>query len=117
MESLLRDLRFAGKALWKNPGYALIAILTLSLGIGANTAVFSVVNAMLLRALPYPQAEQLMYIWNADPERPDERSSVSPHRFASAQPELRLVFCLSLYQLCLDRQRAAAIVERHYGVQ
>lgn len=81
MESLLRDLRFAGKALWKNPGYALIAILTLSLGIGANTAVFSVVNAMLLRALPYPQAEQLMYIWNADPERPDERSSLSPHNF------------------------------------
>jgi predicted permease len=67
LERLLQDVRFGVRTLWKNPGYAIAAILTLALGIGANTAMFSVVRGVLLAPLPFHQPERLVIIGESRP--------------------------------------------------
>jgi hypothetical protein len=67
MSALPQDLRYALRSFARNPGFTLAALLSLAIGIGANTSIFSVANALFLRPLPYRDAEKLVILWNRSP--------------------------------------------------
>ncbi|MGC1606067.1 MAG: ABC transporter permease, partial [Candidatus Acidiferrum sp.] len=95
-ERLMQDLRYGLRMLAKSPGFTAVAILTLALGIGANTALFSVVNGVLLKPLPYPQPEQL--VWLAESKPNFSSGSISWPNFKDWQKENRTFSGMGLYR-------------------
>src|SRR5436190_2152286 len=77
MNTLLQDLRYGFRLLLKNKGFAAVAILALALGVGANTAIFSLVNGVLLRPLPFPDAERIVYFEGRNPTQGIIDSNIS----------------------------------------
>jgi putative ABC transport system permease protein len=84
--------------LLKNPGFTAIAIIALALGIGANTAIFSVVSAVLLRPLPYPEPEQIAAVWAADATKPDSQTTFSYPDFADLRAQNQVFSSLGAYR-------------------
>src|SRR3954471_5051291 len=82
MQTLRHDVVYALRTLVKSPGYAAVTILTLALGIGANTAIFSVVNGVLLKPLPYPRSDRLLFITSTFPALGFDRFWVSVPEWA-----------------------------------
>ena len=98
MTGIIQDLRYALRQLRKNPGFASVAVLTLALGIGANTAIFTVVNALLLKMLPVRDPQQLIVV--GDPSDPNRRSNGTPRVD---------IFSYPLYKELRDRNSVARI--------
>ena len=77
----MNDFRYALRQLLRQPGFTIMAVVALALGIGANTVLFSAINTLFLRPLSYPQPEQLVRVWGSFPERGLDRANVSWPRF------------------------------------
>jgi putative ABC transport system permease protein len=87
MQNVLQDLRYGARMLLKKPGFTLIAVITLALGIGANTAIFSVVNGVLLRPLPYKEPGRLARVYSEFPTMNLRKFWISPPEFLDIQKE------------------------------
>jgi putative ABC transport system permease protein len=81
LDTVARDFRYALRILHRSPGFTAVAVLTLALGIGANTAIFSIVDAILLRPLPYPEPDRLVRIWESSLKFDSPRNVVNPLNF------------------------------------
>jgi putative ABC transport system permease protein len=81
MNTLWQDLRYGARMLFKNPGFTLVAVVTLALGIGANTTIFSVINSLLLKPIPFPEADRLALVWQAQANDPKDRNIISAPNF------------------------------------
>ena len=98
MFSIIQDLRYAARTLRNRPGFTLIAVITLSLGIGANTAIFSVVNAVLLRPLPFKDPERLVDIYERRANSGRANLPISGHEFAAWQQRSHSFDAITLIQ-------------------
>jgi putative ABC transport system permease protein len=98
MQTVWQDLRYAARMLRNKPGFTLVAVITLSLGIGANTAIFSVVNAVLLRPLPFKNPEQLVSIYERRANSGEANLPVSAHEFAAWQQHTHSFDAITLIQ-------------------
>lgn len=87
METLLNDIRYSIRSLFKRPGFTAVAVITLALGIGANSAIFSVVNAVLLRPLPFPESEQIAVLEGINPSKGITQSNMSIPDFIDWQKQ------------------------------
>src|SRR5918996_4872909 len=104
MDTLLQDLRYALRQLRAHPGFTAVAVLTLALGIGANTAVFSVVRSVLQRPLPFPEDERLAVVWHRAPVFDVEEFHSSPPEYVEYRNQSR-----SWKQLAAFRISAATV--------
>src|ERR1022692_1911799 len=81
MDQLLQDIRFGWRLLWRSRGFTVAAVLALALGIGATTAIFSVLDRVVLRPLPYPEAERLTMVWEVNDAQGLAHEPISPVNF------------------------------------
>jgi putative ABC transport system permease protein len=114
MEALAKDIRYALRALLKRPGFTAIVVLTLALGIGTNTAIFSVVNAVLLRPLPYPNPDQLVTVWGRQESRGMvmDKVSGSPQEFVDYRDRNHSFSAVAAYRFAGSDLTGAGDAER-----
>jgi putative ABC transport system permease protein len=97
LQSILKDVRFSTRTLRKRPGFTAIVIITLALGIGANTTIFSVVNAVLLQPLPFPRSEELVTLWERNPVRGYEQNAPAAGNYVDWLQQNRVFSQMAIY--------------------
>jgi len=125
-DQLARDLRHALRLFWRRPGFSTVVVLTLALGIGANTAIFSVINAVLLRPLPYKEPARLAMLWSADPAHSIQEGRVSllnladwktrSHTFEDMTPFIGQTFLLGNKDGPPERMRSARVSANFFSL-
>src|SRR5688572_33437122 len=98
MESLFKDIRYGIRSLLQRPGFTAIAVITLALGIGANTTLFSFVNGVLLRPLPYKDADRLVVLDETAPKQGIESFAVSYPNFVDWRQQNQVFEDVGIYQ-------------------
>ena len=119
MDFLLHDVRFALRSVRSNPGFSIVAALTLALGIGATTAIFSVVNTVLLYPLPYPEPDELIRVWSSNQEGGIERDMMSApdmRDFIEASPVIEDLAGYAEYDLTMVDDEGNAVKVLGHGV-
>ena len=98
MESLVSDVRYAVRNLLRRPGFTIIAVITLALGIGANTAIFSAINALLLNPLPFPELDRIVAVWDKQPAHGVVHNEVAFANFLDLKAQSKSFEQLALYR-------------------
>jgi len=115
MGTLWDDLQYGGRLLLRSPAFTLIAVATLALGIGANTAIFGIVNAVVLRPLPYPNQQQLVNVWETDNNRKIKHGSVPPGDFFDWRAQNQVFQGISAFQFDVFNLTGAGEPEQVWG--
>jgi predicted permease len=117
MDSLLRDLKFSARSLLKRPALTCIAIVTLAIGIGANSAIFSTINALLLKPLPFPDPERVVALWDKVPSRGVERNEVTVANYLDWRAQNKTFEQLGIYRWWSTNLTGSDSPERVQGFQ
>jgi hypothetical protein len=108
LEDSWQDLRYGARMLLKNPGFSVVVVLTLALGIGANTAIFSVVNTVLLRPLDYPKPDQLMYLTAEAPAIGGTRNALSVPEYTEFRQMNQSIAAVGAYSTGIQPARSTS---------
>src|SRR5215218_5052653 len=113
MDHVIKDIRFGVRNLLRRPGFAAVALITLALGIGANTAIFSVVNAVLLRPLPFKDPQQVVMVWNRGVEAAGgDRTPLAYADLLDWRAQSRSFESIGAYQLAQFNYSGAGVPEQ-----
>lgn len=115
MDTLWKDLRYSSRCLFKQPGFTLVAVFTLALGIGANTAIFSVINALLVKPLPFADIDRVVALWDKVPSRGVERNEVTVANYLDWQAQNKTFEQLGIYRWWSTNLTGAESPERVQG--
>jgi predicted permease len=116
MGTMWQDLKYGWRMLRRSPGFAAVAILTLGIGIGANAAIFSVINTLLLRPLPFPDAQRIVFLWETDPNRSVTRGIATPAEFLDWTDQNRSFEALSAWRTWFYNLTGNGEPEQVWGV-
>lgn len=117
MDTLSKDVRYGVRSLLKRPAFTVVAIITLALGIGANTAIFSTVNALLLKPLPFPDQDRIVAVWEKMPSRGVERNECSVANYLDWKAQNKSFEQLGIYSWWSTNLTAGDTPERVQGFQ
>jgi putative ABC transport system permease protein len=117
MGTLWQDLQYGWRMLWRSPGFAIVAVLTLAIGIGANAMIFSVLHTVMLRPLPFPDSKRIVIIWETDENRRELHGTASPAEFLDWRDQNHVFEELSAWRALFFTITGNGEPEQEWGAQ